>query len=430
MSDAATEAEPEQSSSQWRWLRSIGPGLVTACVVIGPGSIMTSSKVGSSEGYANIWVVIVSVYFMMIYTTLAVKFGVVTQRSAADVVSEHAGRWLAVLVGISVFFIAAAYQFGNNLGVHAALEIYVPFKYWIVVFNALAMAFLFGFKDLYKWLERLMSVFVSLMLIAFAINLFFARPDVSAIAAGLNPLPRLESGGMSLELMGLVGTTFVIAAAYYQSYLARFKGWQVKDIPNALIDARVSAIIMALITLMLMSTAAAVLQGEYALTDKSNLGDVAEALKPLFGETGRAIFCVGVFSAAFSSFIVNSMIGGFLLSDALGLGSTPEDRSTRIFTASVLLIGMGVALYMIVGNVGSPVQLIVAAQVATVVAAPLIAVVLLWLTNNKKIMGEHVNGIGLNMSAVLGLVLLAGISANTVINKVLPRVTEMMSGGG
>jgi len=430
VSDAATEAEPEQSSSQWRWLRSIGPGLVTACVVIGPGSIMTSSKVGSSEGYANIWVVIVSVYFMMIYTTLAVKFGVVTQRSAADVVSEHAGRWLAVLVGISVFFIAAAYQFGNNLGVHAALEIYVPFKYWIVVFNALAMAFLFGFKDLYKWLERLMSVFVSLMLIAFAINLFFARPDVSAIAAGLNPLPRLESGGMSLELMGLVGTTFVIAAAYYQSYLARFKGWQVKDIPNALIDARVSAIIMALITLMLMSTAAAVLQGEYALTDKSNLGDVAEALKPLFGETGRAIFCVGVFSAAFSSFIVNSMIGGFLLSDALGLGSTPEDRSTRIFTASVLLIGMGVALYMIVGNVGSPVQLIVAAQVATVVAAPLIAVVLLWLTNNKKIMGEHVNGIGLNMSAVLGLVLLAGISANTVINKVLPRVTEMMSGGG
>ena len=141
---------------------------------------------------------------------------------------------------------------------------------------------------------------------------------------------------------------------------------------------------MALITLILMCTAAAVLQGEYALTAGSNLGDMAEALKPLFGEKGRIIFCVGVFSAAFSSFIVNLMIGGFLLSDALGLSSIPEDCSTRLFTASVLLIGMTVALYMIVGDVGSPVQLIVAAQVATVVAALLIAIVLLWTTNSKK----------------------------------------------
>ena len=83
----------------------------------------------------------------------------------------------------------------------------------------------FGFKDLYKWLERLMSVFVSLMLIAFAINLFFAKPDAGAMAAGLNPVPKLQSGSMSLELMSLVDTTFVIAAAYYQLYLARFKGW-------------------------------------------------------------------------------------------------------------------------------------------------------------------------------------------------------------
>ena len=32
-----------------RWYRRIGPGLITACVVIGPGSIMTSSKIGAND---------------------------------------------------------------------------------------------------------------------------------------------------------------------------------------------------------------------------------------------------------------------------------------------------------------------------------------------------------------------------------------------
>ena len=55
-------------------------------------------------------------------------------------------RWFAVLIGICVFFIAAAYQFGNNLGAHSALSAYSDFKYWPLVLNALSLAFLFGFQ--------------------------------------------------------------------------------------------------------------------------------------------------------------------------------------------------------------------------------------------------------------------------------------------
>ena len=35
----------------------------------------------------------------------------------------------------------------------------------------------------------------------------------------------------------------------------------------------------------------------------------------------------------------------------------------------------------------------------------------------------------MNISAVLGLLVLVGISANTVVNKVLPTVTKMISNG-
>ena len=53
------------------WLRSIGPGLVTACVVIGPGSILTSSKVGAANGYNLIWVVCVAVLLPTFVQVLA-----------------------------------------------------------------------------------------------------------------------------------------------------------------------------------------------------------------------------------------------------------------------------------------------------------------------------------------------------------------------
>jgi len=181
---------------------------------------------------------------------------------------------------------------------------------------------------------------------------------------------------------------------------------------------------MAVITLMIMCTSASVfhpqiLAGTMALEDINNGSKIADQLEPLFGPAGRYVFCIGLFSVAYSSFIVNSMIGGFVLSDALKLGDRPDHLGPRLMTAFVLLSGMGVALYMIVADVGKPAALIVAAQATTVVASPLIAATLLWLTNRKSVMGEHTNGPITNGVASLGLIVLVLISAKILLVDVL-----------
>ena len=151
------------------------------------------------------------------------------------------------------------------------------------------------------------------------------------------------------------------------------------------------------------------------------MSDVAAQLKPLFGEWGQGLFCLGLFSAAYSSFLVNSMIGGFILSDGLGLGSKPTDLAPKLLTAGVLMTGMGVALFVIFKDF-EPVTAIVAAQAVTVVAAPLAAGVLLWLTNQQDIMGEQRNGPVMNVLAGLGLLLLLIIAVNVAITKVYPAL--------
>ncbi len=398
-----------------KWYQSIGPGLITACVVIGPGSILTSSKVGARNGFDLTWIVVLSVIFMMAFMQMGARLGAVLKESPGTVIARRAGRWLAVVIGISIFFIASAFQFGNNLGVDSAFKSYVDFDYIVIVFNALAIGFLFVFKDLYKAIEKLMMCFVGLMLVSFALNLGFAlsnMPDVQPIMVRNADEPLLD-----ISLLGLVGTTFVIAAAYYQAYLVQQKGWTRNEIHDGLIDARVGSVLMAVITLMIMCTAAAVLRGKTL----GNVDDVAEQLAPLFGDLGKPLFCIGLFSAAYSSFLVNSMIGGFILSDGLGLGNKPSGLAPRLLTAAVLLTGMGVALYVILTDT-LPVPAIVAAQAVTVLAAPLIGGVMLWLTNSEEVMGEDTNSLLVNVVGVIGLLLLLAMAWYTAAYKVWPAL--------
>ena len=402
------------------WYKRIGPGLITACVVIGPGSILTSSTVGANEKYSMLWVVAISVVFMLTYMQMGAKLGVMAKAAPCDLLREKAGSWLAILVGLSVYFISAAFQSGNNIGVAAAFEAFTESKGLVaaavVALNAVAITFLFAFRNFYSALEKMMMTFVALMLLSFAVNLIRLKPDVVEMAGGFSP----STGQLSLAVLGLIGTTFVISAAFYQAYLVRQKGWVAEDLNNGLIDARVGSIIMALITVMLMSTAAA---GLYTGSEVklANPIAVATALEPTFGTSGKVIFCLGLFSAAYSSFIVNSMIGGFILADGFKLGSDPTDLWPRLFTAIALLTGMAIGLAVLIFNFDRT-PTIIAAQAVTVVGAPLIAGVLLWLTSCKDVMGEKVNGPIAKILGIIGLVLLLSMAYDTAFNKLPAKV--------
>jgi Mn2+/Fe2+ NRAMP family transporter len=357
---------------------------------------------------------------MMVFMQMGARLGVVLSESPGTIIAERAGRWLAVLIGISIFFIASAFQFGNNLGVDSAFKSYLDFDYIVIVFNGLAIGFLFAFKNLYKAIEKLMMCFVGLMLVSFALNLGFALANMPQVQPVMPVMPGKEGAPLlDISVLGLVGTTFVIAAAYYQAYLVQQKGWTRSELRNGLVDARVGSVLMAVITLMIMCTAAAVLRGK----DLGNVDDVAEQLAPLFGVLGKPLFCVGLFAAAYSSFLVNSMIGGFILSDGLGLGTKPSGLAPRLLTVAVLLTGMGVALYVILTG-KKPVDAIVAAQAVTVLAAPLIGGVLLWLTNSKDLMGDDTNSTVVNVVGGIGLMLLLAIAWYTAAYKVWPALTS------
>jgi manganese transport protein len=382
-------------------LKSIGPGFIIAAVVLGPGSLTVASRIGSEHGYAFLWVVALAAVFMVIYTSMGVRFGVYNDKSILQSIADNYGRWFSVVIGISAFLSASSFQFGNNLGIGIGMEgiTGIDERVWPLIFTPLGMVLIFWAKNLYKVLEKLMMVMVMIMILAFLFNLLLSKPDVGQLAKGFLP------SSLSVEnldvVAALMGTTFVLVGAIYQSYLVQNKKWTISNLKRGLNDTYMGIFLLAFISVLIIVTSAAVLH-PFGIKVNS-AADMALQLEALFGGSAKIIFSFGLCAAAFSSLIVNSVMGGGLLADGLGLGRSMNEKMPKIFTLVILLAGMLIAVFFR-GNV---IYALIMAQASSILAVPLIAIGMYMIMNNKKVMGEYKNNTFQNILAIIGFILIS-----------------------
>ncbi|PHS08828.1 MAG: hypothetical protein COA78_12425 [Blastopirellula sp.] len=420
----------EKAPVKRSFLRSLGPAVIVASVVLGPGSILTNSKVGTQFGYSMIWVLVSACVFMFAAASMSARLGVVYDNSFCTELRNRLGRPFALVTGISIFLIATCFQFTNNLGVLAAVEPLltsssqpdagVPLIYSILILgllNGLIIAVLFGLKHLYKPLEKVMMVMVGIMILVFVTNIFFAGPSIEEILMGLKPSWPADDDGQLLPiipelsekivegklknyiydpiglLVALMATTFSVAGAFYQGYLVKEKGWKLGNLKQGMIDSFAGIFVLGGISLVIMVTSAAVLHGSGVKADDlKSVTAVAQQLKPLLGDWGNmaeVLFCVGIFAGAFSSFMVNAMIGGVMLSDGLGYDCKLDSISTKVCTTIALVFGMIVAVASLSLEEGAIVPLIILGQGMTVIGVPILAVALLYLATRPELIGER-----------------------------------------
>ena len=53
------------------FIKSLGPGVITAALVFGPGSLTINTKLGASYGYSLLWVLILAMLFMSAFTSMS-----------------------------------------------------------------------------------------------------------------------------------------------------------------------------------------------------------------------------------------------------------------------------------------------------------------------------------------------------------------------
>jgi len=347
------------------WWRSIGPALITACVVFGPGSLLISSNVGATYGYELLWLLLVTGILMGTFMTMAARVGVVGGATPCTLIAQRLGRPIAAIVGINLCLICTAFQFSNNLAVAAAFDSLGVKRLFgdpaqmaqrtqalintgcLVAFNGLVIASIFALRQVYKGLERIMKIMVGVILVCFLMNLFVARPSVGGILGGLIPgipeglslrLPTRSEAGIvdpMVLVASLLGTTFSVAAAFFQGNLVREKGWTIGDYRRGIGDSIAGVGVLTGVSAMIMITSARMLQGQQA----NDISVLATQLRPLLGPATRALFSVGLFAVAMNPFVINAMIGGSMLADGVGKPARLSDPWSRRFTVIVLLVG-------------------------------------------------------------------------------------------
>jgi len=381
--------------------KSLGPGFIIAALVLGPGSITVASRIGSEYAYAFLWVIVIATVFMITYTSMGARFGVLNSKSILQSIADNYGRWFAIAIGISAFLSTSSFQFGNNLGIGIGMEgiTGINERVWPIVFTSLGIIFIFWAKNLYKLLERVMMFMVMIMILAFFLNLILTKPEIGPLARGFVP-SKFSANSLSV-VAALMATSFSLAAALYQSYLVQDKGWKRKNLKSGLKDTYIGILLLALISATVLITSAAALHPRGILVNSA--ADMAMQMEALFGGYAKVIFSVGLCAAAFSSMMVNSVIGGGLLADGLGLGRSMNNRTTKIFIIAILLAGMLVAVFFR-GNV---IYALIMAQASSMLAVPLIAVGLFLIMNNKKVMGLQRNNLLQNIIAVTGFIVIS-----------------------
>lgn len=394
-------------------LRSIGPGALTAAAFIGPGTVTTATVAGAAFGYGLAWTLVFATLAAIILQETAARLGVAGRLGLGEAIVKAAGaapalKWGAILLIISALFVGnAAYEGGNIagavLGVQAALPD-APRAATASVIVALAGAILlFGG---YRVIERVLIGAVLLMTAAFGAALIVVGPDWSALAKGAL-VPSIPGGALTL-VIGLIGTTIVPYNLFLHAAAARKRWPDASALPEARFDARLSIGLGGVVSLLVLSTAAASL---FALgLEVSSAADMARQLEPAFGAGATYLLAIGLFGAGLSSAITAPLATGFAAAELFGFDSEPKAMKFRFVAGAVLVIGGAVAV-----TGARPVEIILFAQFANGLLLPIIAGFLLYAANSKRLLGAHTNGALANIAGGVVMLITAGLGLRAIL---------------
>lgn len=377
---------------------TLGPGALVAAAFIGPGTVTACTVAGANTGFALIWVLVFATFATIIFQEMAARLGVIGRLGLGEAMvsglENPAFKWGLIALVLSALAIGnAAYEAGNLAG--GALGLDALFgasasgasKGHVLVIAAIAGTLLAIGK--YKLLERALIGLVLLMSFAFTLSFIVVRPDLGAFFGGL--VPTVPEGQL-LRVIALIGTTIVPYNLFLHAAAARDR-WQggEADITAAKSDTRLSIGLGGLVSIFILSTAAATMFANGI--EVNSAGEMALALEPIAGDSARMLIGIGLFAAGLTSAITAPMATAYAVTELVpALGQANRQMAFRTIALSILAIGLFASLLGF-----KSVELILFAQVANALLLPIIAGFLLFAMNRKSLLGAHVNGMTANI---------------------------------
>ncbi len=368
----------------------IGPGLLVTVGFIDPGNWAANIGAGSEFGYALLWVVTVSTIMLIALQHNAAHLGIVSGLCMSEATTKYMRPWLSRFLLLTAVGAAVSTALAELLGGAIALNMLfkLPLKIGAVLMAALVVTMLL--TNSYKKLERWIIGFVSLIGIAFVVELCLAKVDWPAAMLGF-VTPAFPQGSIMI-IVGVLGAVVMPHNLFLHSEVIQSRQWNLKD--EAVIQRQLkyefADTLLSMVVGWAINGAMIIMAAATFFANKTQVDDLQMAsatLEPLLGGAAATIFAVALLLAGFASSITAGVAGGSIFA---GIFSEPYDIKDKQSKAGVALtLGLGLLMIFFAAN---PYKSLIYSQVVLSLQLPFTIFPLIWLTSSKSIMGSHANG--------------------------------------
>jgi manganese transport protein len=377
-------------------LRFAGPGLLVAVGYMDPGNWATDIQAGSANGYALLFVVLLSSLAAIILQCLSARLGLATGKDLAVLSRENLAPWQSrsmwLLAEIAIIACDLAEVLGSALAFKLLLGVSLPVGVLLTAFDTLIVLGLKG-KG-FRQVEAIVLALVVTIGACFFVELAFVPADWHGVARGFVPSLSLLSHEQPLYLaIGILGATVMPHNLYLHSSIVQTRA--VAGTKLGLNDAiRLSRFdTVGSLTLAFVVNAAILILAASAFhssgqTGVADIEDAYHLLDPIAGTAAAGIlFGLALFASGQSSTFTGTIAGQIILEGFLNLSIPCWQR--RLITRA-LALGPALAGVLLLGEhaVG---RMLVLSQVVLSLQLPFAMYPLIRFSGNRRLMGDFAN---------------------------------------
>ena len=396
-----------------------GPAYLVSVGYMDPGNWATDLEGGSRFGYALLWVILMSNIMAVLLQTLAARLGIVTGKDLAQACRSEYSKWASYALWILCEIAIAATDLAEVLGTILGLNLLfgLPLLWGAVVtlfdtFLLLAIQKL-GIRKMEAFILSLITIIAG----GFIVNLFLAKPDWGAAAAGL--APSLPEGSLYI-ILGIIGATVMPHNLYLHSSLVQTRR------VSRIVDSKAQACkfnlldsTIALNAAFFVNSAILVLSAAVFYRHGMVVTEIQQAhklLEQLLGTQAASIaFGLALLASGQSSTLTGTLAGQIVMEGFVKIRLRPYIR--RLITRSIALLP-AVVIISISGDQGTY-KLLILSQVILSLQLPFAVVPLVHFTSDKLKMGAFASKVWVKVLAWITSVIIIVLNGKLVYDQLM-----------
>jgi len=400
--------------------KKIGPGLVTGASDDDPSGIATYSQAGAAFGLSTLWTAIIAFPLMAAIQQMCARIGLVTSQGLTGTLKKNYPRPILYLM-LLFSFPAIIMNIGADIaGMGAVGNLLFPkieANYFSVIFTIILLGLIIYLP--YQKIASVLKYLCIVMLVYFIVPFLYKQDFGAIIKATFIPTIKLDKNFIAI-LVGILGTTI---SPYLFFWQASVEVEEMKNRKHLIVNKKiireinqdvdfgmtVSGFVMYFI---ILTTGTVLYNGGIHQID--TVEQAAMALKPIAGDLAYLLFAIGVIGTGLIAIPVLSGSISYIFSETFGWeqGLDKEFHEAKGF---YVIIAISLLLGLSMNYIGiSPIQSLIYTAILYGLTAPVLIAIILHISNNKKIMGNNVNGKLVNFLGFSALVIMS-VAAITLI---------------